>query len=137
MVAQRLVRTICPNCLETYRPGKNLLAQAGIADGAAQTFNRGAGCCHCYDSGFAGRQGIYEVMEMTPDLRRMVRRDISTQQLRSAWLERGGSTLRQEGVLTALDGLTSLEEALSVTYSEQEEMAATDDRTMARAATAS
>ncbi len=124
VVAQRLVRTICANCLETYQPSESLLREAHLADGAPRTFNRGAGCQHCYDSGFAGRAGIYEVMEIGPDLRRMMRRDVTTQELREAWLKLGGTTLRQEGVLVAVDGRTSLEEALSVTHSEDESSAA-------------
>jgi len=120
VVAQRLVRTICPNCLETYQPAESLLREARLVDGAPRTFNRGAGCPHCYDSGFAGRAGIYEVMEIGPELRRMMRRDVSTQELREVWLKRGGTTLRHEGVLAAIEGRTSLEEALSVTHSEEE-----------------
>ena len=124
VVAQRLVRTICPNCLETYQPAASLLREAKLTDGAPGTFNRGAGCTHCYDSGFAGRAGIYEVMEIGPELRRMMRHGISTQELGETWLKLGGTTLRQEGVLVAVEGRTSLEEALSVTHSEDESSSA-------------
>ena len=120
VIAQRLVRTICPNCLETYHPDETYLKEARLTEDAPRTFNRGAGCSHCYDSGFAGRAGIYEVMEIVPDLRRMMRRDVSTQELREAWLQLGGTTLREEGVLAAVEGRTSLEEALSVTHCEDE-----------------
>ena len=120
VIAQRLVRTVCPNCLETYRPDETYLKEACLGDNAPRTFNRGAGCSHCYDSGFAGRAGIYEVMEVGPELRRMMRRDVSTQELREAWLQLGGTTLRDEGVLTAIEGRTSLEEALSVTHCEDD-----------------
>ncbi len=121
VVAQRLVRTVCPNCLETYQPDECYLKSAKLGDRAPQTFNRGAGCSQCYDSGFAGRAGIYEVMEVGPELRRMMRRDVSSQELREQWLKLGGTTLREEGVLAAIDGRTSLEEALSVTHSEDED----------------
>ena len=127
VVAQRLVRTICPNCLETYRPDEADLREARLADGASRTFNRGAGCSHCYDSGFAGRGGVYEVMEIGPELRRMMRHDVSTQELREAWIKLGGTTLRQEGVLVAVEGRTSLEEALSVTHSEDESVPASGE----------
>ncbi len=132
VIAQRLVRTICPNCLETYQPSESLLREAKLTDGAPGTFNRGAGCQHCYDSGFAGRAGIYEVMEIGPELRRMMRRDVSTQDLREAWLKLGGTTLRQEGVLVAVEGRTSLEEALSVTHSEDESSSASAAREPSR-----
>jgi type IV pilus assembly protein PilB len=128
VVAQRLVRTVCPNCLETYQPAPPLLRAAKLTDGAPVTFNRGAGCTHCYDSGFAGRAGIYEVMEIGPELRRMMRSDVSTQDLREAWIKLGGTTLRQEAVLAAVEGRTSLEEALSVTHSEDESSSASAAR---------
>lgn len=120
VIAQRLVRTICPNCLETYRPDESYLKEARLTEDAHRTFNRGAGCSHCYDSGFAGRAGIYEVMEVGPELRRMMRRDVSTQELRETWLQLGGTTLREEGILSAIEGRTSLEEALSVTHCEED-----------------
>jgi type IV pilus assembly protein PilB len=132
VIAQRLVRTICPNCLETYQPSESLLHEAKLTDGAPGTFNRGAGCQHCYDSGFAGRAGIYEVMEIGPELRRMMRHGVTTQDLREGWIKLGGTTLRQEGVLVAVEGRTSLEEALSITHSEDESPSASPAREPAR-----
>ena len=121
-VAQRLVRTVCPDCLETYQPHPTSLRNAGLDPAEPRTLNRGAGCSQCHDSGFLGRTGVYEVMEMTPALRRRVQRGVSSQDLRQAWQEGGGMTLRQEGVLVALEGRTSLEEVLAATYSEAEEL---------------
>ena len=66
----------------------------------------------------------------------MIRRDVSTQELREAWLKLGGTTLRQEGVLVALEGRTSLEEALSVTHNEDESVPASARRQVHREPTA-
>ncbi|HON67388.1 MAG TPA: ATPase, T2SS/T4P/T4SS family, partial [Phycisphaerae bacterium] len=64
VVAQRLARTICPDCRTTYIPDRQLLQAAGWSDHAPRIFYRGAGCKKCHDSGFKGRMGIYEVLEM-------------------------------------------------------------------------
>ena len=68
---------------------------------------------------FNGNHGTTRLVA-NPQLRRMMRRDVSTQELREAWLQLGGTTLRDEGVLVAIDGRTSLEEALSVTHCEDD-----------------
>ena len=118
VVAQRLVRTVCPNCCEPYRPEAEVLKKAGLADRTDQAFVRGNGCSSCHGSGFTGRAGIYEVMEMFPELRRLIRKGVSSHEIRDQWLRGGGVTLRQEGVMVALAGRTSLEEALGVTHGE-------------------
>ena len=124
VVAQRLVRTVCPNCLTTYQPEQNVLADAGLADKADRAFTRGEGCERCHNSGFQGRLGIYEVMEATPELRRMIHKGASSQELCDHWRSHGGLSLREEGLLVALEGKTNLEEVLAVTHSKGESPAA-------------
>ncbi|HYE01654.1 MAG TPA: ATPase, T2SS/T4P/T4SS family [Phycisphaerales bacterium] len=121
-VAQRLTRTLCKSCVTNYYPSEPLLRDAGIPHLTGKAFRKGAGCRQCHDSGFQGRTGIYEVMEVTPDVRRLIHRAAPTHELREA-LKLGGSwlTLREEGVLLAIDGLTSLEEVLRVTHCEDAE----------------
>ncbi|MBX3405137.1 MAG: Flp pilus assembly complex ATPase component TadA [Phycisphaeraceae bacterium] len=121
-VAQRLARTLCPSCVTRYYPTEQVLHDAGLEEHAGRPFKKGAGCRQCHDSGFQGRGGIYEVMEITPELRRMVHRAAPTHELRSRIAQSGGLTLRQEGVLLALEGRTSLEEVLRVTHDEGEDL---------------
>jgi type IV pilus assembly protein PilB len=123
-VAQRLARTLCPSCVTRYYPTEQVLHDAGLDEHAGRPFKKGAGCRQCHDSGFQGRCGIYEVMEVTPELRRMVHRAAPTHELRSRIAQSGGLTLRQEGVLLALEGRTSLEEVLRVTHDEGEDLGA-------------
>ena len=120
-IAQRLARTICQACATNYYPTPVVLEEAGLADMAGRAFRRGAGCRQCHDSGFQGRTGIYEVMDVTPDLRRMIHAGAPSHEFRARLRERGWLTLRQEGVLLALEGKTSLEEVLRVTHSEDGE----------------
>ncbi len=121
--AQRLARTICPSCATKYYPSEQVLRDAGLSDRVGQTFRKGDGCANCHNSGFQGRCGIYEVMEVTPDLRPMIHGAVAAHELRRAHIQHGGLTLRQEGVLLALEGRTSLEEVLRVTQSEDEQSA--------------
>jgi type IV pilus assembly protein PilB len=131
VVAQRLLRTVCPHCCQTYEPDQDVLIRSGFGSDEPRTFTRGVGCPNCHESGFLGRTGVYEVMEITPDLRRGIRKGLSTQEFREMWQRKGGLTLRQEALLIALDGRTSLEEALSVTHSEGEVLPASAGRKLA------
>jgi len=121
-VAQRLARTICTSCATKYYPTEQVLHDAGLDEHSGRPFRKGAGCRQCHDSGFAGRGGIYEVMEVTPELRRMVHRGAPTHEMRAKIAACGGLSLRQEGVLLALEGKTSLEEVLRVTHDEGEDL---------------
>jgi len=119
-VAQRLARTICPGCATKYYPSEQVLADAGLSKDVGRAFRKGGGCQRCHDSGFAGRLGVYEVFEVTPELRRMIHHGRPTHELRAKMKELGGLSLRDEGVLLALDGKTSLEEILRVTQNDDE-----------------
>lgn len=117
-VAQRLARTICPGCATKYFPSESELHDAGLDREVGRPFRKGQGCPRCHDSGFAGRVGVYEVFEVTPQIRRMIHHGRPTHELRARMREDGMLTLREEGVLVALDGKTSLEEILRVTQND-------------------
>jgi type II secretory ATPase GspE/PulE/Tfp pilus assembly ATPase PilB-like protein len=118
VVAQRLARTVCPSCVTKYIPAENVLYDAGLADKPGRPFRRGAGCKECHNSGFRGRAGVYAVMEVIDELRRLIHRAAPTHELRDILHKKGVLGLREEGVLLAVDGKTSLEEVLAVTHSE-------------------
>jgi len=119
-VAQRLARTICPGCATKYYPSEDVLHDAGLSDQVGRSFRKGSGCQRCHNSGFAGRMGVYEVFEVTPELKRMIHHARPTHELREQMKKGGGLSLREEGVLLALDGKTSLEEVLRVTQNDDE-----------------
>jgi type IV pilus assembly protein PilB len=121
VVAQRLARSICQGCATKYYPTDRELRDAGLADKTNKAFRKGAGCQQCHDSGFQGRFGIYEVMEVEGELRRMIHKAAPSHELRQEFRRQGGCTLREEGVLRALEGMSSLEEVLRVTHSEDSE----------------
>ncbi|HEY8749427.1 MAG TPA: ATPase, T2SS/T4P/T4SS family [Tepidisphaeraceae bacterium] len=121
VVAQRLSRKICEACAIKYYPEENVLRDAGLSSKLGKPFRKGAGCTRCHDSGFRGRLGVYEVMEVTPALRPMIHRGAPTHELRQKLREGGALALREEGALLALEGKTSLEEVLSVTHTDDVE----------------
>ena len=123
VIAQRLCRTICAGCRTKYYPAEHVLQDAGIEEYAGRAFQKGGGCQRCHNSGFAGRVGIYEVMEVSPELRRMIHRGAATHELRDKVHQHGGLSLREEGVAIALQGKSSLEEVLRVTQNDQEVVA--------------
>ncbi len=118
VVAQRLARTLCPSCETKYYPTEEVLRAADLSGHIGRAFRKGSGCQQCHDSGFQGRIGIYELMEVTPSIRRLIHASSPTHEIRDRHRRSGGLTLREEGVLLALDGRTSLEEVLRVTHDE-------------------
>ncbi len=121
VIAQRLARTNCPSCETNYYPGEGPLLDAGLEPRESQSFRKGTGCRQCHDSGFQGRLGIYEVLEITPELRRMIHAGSPVHDIRAAMRRYGWLSLREEGVLLAMAGKTSLEEVLRVTHNEDDE----------------
>jgi type IV pilus assembly protein PilB len=115
VIAQRLVRTICPNCKTTYFPPAELLDVLRYEGDRRRQFIRGEGCRECYDTGFKGRLGIYEVLQCTREMREIIAHGGNLEAIRENHLQHGGSTLMIEGVRMAEAGKTSLEEVLRVT----------------------
>ena len=117
ITAQRLVRRICQNCKEAVTYPREYLDAAGLTDEDIEgiTFYRGAGCDQCNGSGYKGRQGLYEVMAMSPTLRRMVLQSASTAELQAQAVSEGMLTLRMDGFVKLRQGITTLEEVIKET----------------------
>ena len=97
------------------------LREAGLKDKGGRAFTKGAGCIDCHNSGFRGRIGIYEVMEVTDEIRRLIHREAASHEISEALRRNGVMTLREEGVKIALEHHSSLEEVLRVTHSDEVE----------------
>ncbi|MCJ7822534.1 MAG: GspE/PulE family protein, partial [Armatimonadetes bacterium] len=117
VLAQRLVRVICPECKEAYTPPVEAFRRLNLAmDLESVTFYRGQGCERCRHSGYRGRIGVFELMLITNHLRELILRKAPTHELRQAGLEAGMMTLRQDAMQKILEGITTMEEALRVVY---------------------
>jgi type IV pilus assembly protein PilB len=115
--AQRLVRRICPNCKEQIKVDPKLLQDAGISkdtfpDGMVW---KGKGCSQCSQTGYKGRIGLYEVMPITPDLRSMILKGASSDEVAQKAVKDGMRTLRDDGIEKIRQGVTTLEELMRET----------------------
>ncbi len=121
VVAQRLARTICPYCRTSYYPPESALRDAGWEGEQDRVFVKGEGCKQCHDSGFRGRAGIYEILEVTEDVRLTVHDASNEDEIKRVARQHGWRTLREEGLQLVMDERSTLEEVLRVTHAETEE----------------
>lgn len=123
IMAQRLVRTICPNCKEPTEYTLGELRSVGLdeEDVAGVTFYRGAGCPECKGTGYKGRIGIFELVEMTPEIRELAFQKAPLTKIREQAILSGMRTLVQDGVRKVLLGITTIEEVLRVSMTTEQE----------------
>jgi type IV pilus assembly protein PilB len=120
IMAQRLVRVVCPKCKEPDKPVEAEIQAAGITAEQLATANfvRGRGCSHCHHTGYRGRLGIFEMLKMGATMRTMTFNRAPTQELRKVARQTGMRSLLEDGVQKALNGITTLEEVLSICHHE-------------------
>lgn len=114
VIAQRLARKVCPDCRTNYYPSSTVLDSIRYTGQRNRPFTRGAGCNRCFDSGYAGRVGIYEMLPVTPDLRELITAGAGADSLRQLALQHGFQTLSHQAIRLAESGTTSLDEILRV-----------------------
>lgn len=119
VLAQRLVRCICPHCKTSYKPTDSELQDLGLTRGDVEFFT-GTGCSECFDTGYKGRRGIYELMPMSGPLKRKLVESPDSVGLQKVALEEGMRSLRKDGGVLVTRGLTTTAEALRVTRSSEE-----------------
>ena len=107
LIAQRLVRRVCPDCRETYEATTEELAELGRPAEVGHILARGEGCTACGGTGYRGRVGLYEVLPLTDDIRTLIADRGTTGQIHRAAVENGMRTLRDDGVRLALEGVTT------------------------------
>ena len=111
VIAQRLVRRLCPHCKKPYQPEAHETRLLGLAsDAPAPTLYRASGCEHCEYQGYRGRQAIMELLRMDADLDELVARRATMREVKQAALAKGFRTLAEDGLRRVREGSTSLEE---------------------------
>ena len=120
VLAQRLVRKICPECREQTMPSTDTLAQLDLSpdDVVDKKFYRGRGCAACNNTGFKGRTGLYEYMPINDQIREEINRGGSTEKLRDVALQSGMRPLRPSGLEKVYAGITTVEEVIRETVIE-------------------
>ena len=116
ILAQRLVRTICPKCRMKYTPTPQQIEASGMSAemAAGATFMRGKGCNSCQKTGFRGRMGIYEMLMIDSQVRELIFKQASSQEIRDYAVGKGMSTLYMDGLAKVAGGFTTFEEVLRV-----------------------
>lgn len=116
ILAQRLVRKLCPDCKKAFTPDADILRRLGISPEEAQkiTFYEAKGCSECLNTGYRGRLAIFEAMEMTGPVAALTMQRADTAQIRSQAIKDGMTLLVQDGVRKIAQGLTTVEEVLAV-----------------------
>jgi type IV pilus assembly protein PilB len=117
VLAQRLIRKICPECRTSYEPSEAVLAQLGLSphEIGDKSFYYGKGCPACNQTGYKGRKGIYELLDITDPIRELINERAPTVVLKQKAIELGMITLRQDGLRSIYDGETTIEEVLKYT----------------------
>jgi type IV pilus assembly protein PilB len=115
VMAQRLVRIVCPKCKQPYTPSEAVLQASGMPPAMIEgaTFARGVGCANCGGKGFRGRLGIFELMLMSNKIRELAFHEAPTMEIRRAAVNEGMRTLYMDGLHKACRGITTLEEVVS------------------------
>jgi len=119
IIAQRLVRVLCPHCKEVYVPDEETLANLGLDRSVLQknTFYRKSGCSLCMQTGFRGRTAIFEIMIVDDEIKKLVLKTSDANQINELALKQGMITLQKDGIDKVLNGITTAEEVLRVTRS--------------------
>jgi type II secretory ATPase GspE/PulE/Tfp pilus assembly ATPase PilB-like protein len=116
VVAQRLVRLICPTCKAPASYSADMLAKANLTPADAVAFYRGAGCEHCGHSGYHGRTGVSEVLMVDPTIHELIRQRADSRQIKDAATRAGFKSLLDDAVSKAVLGYTTLEDVVKVSY---------------------
>ena len=117
VLAQRLVRRICPHCRTPYQPGEAVLASLGLAPSEVgdRPFHYGRGCERCHHTGYRGRQGIYELLDVSDPIRELINERAPGLIIRQQAIALGMVTLREDGLRSIYEGDTTVEEVLKHT----------------------
>ena len=119
IMAQRLVRKVCPDCKEEYHPTEHELRELGLGEnGPGHKFYVGAGCDKCFQTGYHGRTGIYELMPVNEGIQDLIYKRESAGTIKKAALNAGLQTLRMDGARKVIAGITTIAEVLRVTQAD-------------------
>ena len=126
VLAQRLVRNLCPDCMESFHPseedfkdmqndyGKKAFKSTGVSYTANFKLKRSLGCEKCSGSGYKGRLGIHELIEGTPEIKHLIKREATSGDLAKQAVKQGMTTLKQDGIQKVLNGITDIREVRRV-----------------------
>jgi general secretion pathway protein E len=117
ILAQRLIRRLCKECRESFEPGEESLNSIGITQDmlAGRTLYRNKGCSSCQQTGYKGREGIFELMVVDDEIQSLILKTSDANAIKKLAVEHGMLTLRRDGARKVLEGITTIEEVFRVT----------------------
>lgn len=120
VIAQRLVRALCSDCKEMYRPAAEILKHMGIVEDPAKPINfyKAVGCDSCLKTGYKGRMPVFEVMEVSDEVAQLIVSKANATDIKKVAIAAGMTTLSDDGLRKVMAGLTTLEEVASVSFME-------------------
>jgi type IV pilus assembly protein PilB len=113
VVGQKLIRKVCPYCSETYTDAPEAMSEIGLT--GPQQLVRGVGCNECKFTGYLGRDGLYEVLTVSESIRKLIIQKATASEIKNQARKEGFRTMREEGLVKVLKGLTTLDEVMRVT----------------------
>ncbi len=115
-LAQRLIRMICPHCKTSYKPTQKELSEIGLKASQLKggRLYKGKGCEKCLHTGYSGRSGIYELLIVSSDIRKLILDHADSGQIKEQAIKEGMNTLVQDGLIKAIEGVTTIEEVMRV-----------------------
>ncbi|MEW6410511.1 MAG: type II secretion system ATPase GspE [Nitrospirota bacterium] len=120
VLSQRLIRRVCSSCRELYEPQPELLKQLGLENKVGVIFFNAKGCAECRDTGYSGRVGLYELLIITEAIRDLIVKKSSASVIKAEAVKKGFRTMREDGILKAMKGITTVEEVLRATQEVEE-----------------
>jgi type IV pilus assembly protein PilB len=118
VISQRLLRRLCPHCSESYVPEDHELRYLGI-HGGSYTFRRARGCPMCNNTGYKGRIAVHEILLINKGHRDLIARNASGSEIMNYSIKTGMTTLKDECIRLLMDGITSFNEVLDITYTQE------------------
>lgn len=121
IISQRLVRRLCDKCKQSYKPTAEMISRIGITEqqAASITFYKAVGCDECLQTGYKGRLAVFEVMEVTDAIARLIVERVDASVIKAKAIEEDMKTLAADGLRRIKDGVTTIEEVLSVAFAEE------------------
>ncbi len=116
IISQRLIKRICPKCKESYEARDYEKKLLGISTEDNLTLYRGTGCKNCNNTGYKGRVGVYEIMEVDREVREAIIREATSDELKDICMRKGMKSLKASGIRLVLDGTTAIEELIKIAY---------------------
>jgi len=121
VISQRLIRKLCPHCLQSYIPGEHELRYLGLDLDKEITFKKAQGCSRCNYSGYKGRIAVHEILLIDQGLRELIARNATLSELMEHSIKQGMGTLKSECIKLLKQGITSFDEVSEITYTQNTE----------------